>query len=122
MVIELDTGYPNRVTRVVGSDELDRVYGTVSEVDSPTFTWNDLGDQVVIVTVGDESCTVSMLNDETWYYLEVSDDTEPVEVKIEGEMTLVPKGVVLPRATGLEVLKKTSNFDQVLSDFSWRPQ
>lgn len=120
--IELDTGFPARTSRVVNPDELTGVYLGTKGDESPTFTWNNLGDQVLIVTVDDDSSTVSMLTDETWYYLKVSDDEDEVEVRIEGSMTLVPKGVVLPRNLGLEVLQKTDDFDRILSDYSWREQ
>lgn len=120
--IELDTGVPTRVSRVVNPDELADVYATVRPEESPTFTWNDLGDQVLIVTVDADSSTVSMLNDDTWYYLETSGDDDEVEVMIEGSMTSVPKGVVLPRSLGLEVLQKADDFDRILSDYSWRLQ
>jgi hypothetical protein len=120
--IELDTGFPARTSRVVSPDELAGVYLSAKGDESPTFTWNNLGDQVLIVTVDDDLSTVSMLNDETWYYLEVSDDEDEVEIRIEGSMTLVPKGVVLPRNLGLEVLQKAEDFDRVLSDYSWRLQ
>ena len=120
--IELDTGFPNRVSRVVSPDELADVYRHVKNEESPTFTWNNLGDRVLIVTVDRESSTVSMLNNDTWYYLEISDDEEEVEVRIEGELTSVPKGVVLPRDLGLEVLQKSEDFERVVSEYSWREQ
>lgn len=120
--IELDTGFPTRVSRVVTSDELAYVYRHVDADESPTFTWNNLGDQILIVTVDSDSSTVSMLNHDTWYYLEVSDDEDEVEVRIEGQMTPVPKGVVLPRDLGLEVLQKAENFERLLADYSWRLQ
>jgi len=63
-----------------------------------------------------------MLNNDTWYYLEISDDEEEVEVRIEGELTSVPKGVVLPRDLGLEVLQKSEDFERVVSEYSWREQ
>ena len=91
-------------------DELADVYATVKPEESPTFTWNDLGDQVLIVTVGADSSTVSMLNDDTWYYLEASGDDDEVEVMIEGFDDFGPKGVVLPRNLGLEVLQKADDF------------
>jgi hypothetical protein len=56
------------------------------------------------------------------YYLEVPDDEGGVEVRIEGSMTQVPNGVILPRDLGLEVLQKANDFDRVLNDYSWREQ
>lgn len=121
-VIELDIGFPARETREVSSGELPDVYLGLKGEDSPTFTWNNLGDQVLIVTVDNESSTVSMLNDDTWYYLEISEDEDEIEVMVEGAMTPVPRGVVLPRNLGLEVLQKAEDFDRVLSEYSWRLQ
>jgi hypothetical protein len=121
-VIELDIGFPARETREVSSGELPDVYLGLKGEDSPTFTWNNLGDRVLIVTVDDESSTVSMLNDDTWYYLEISEDEDEIEVMVEGAMTPVPRGVVLPRNLGLEVLQKADDFVRVLSEYSWRLQ
>jgi hypothetical protein len=107
---------------VVDLDKLADIYRGVNSDESPTFTWNNLGDQVLIVTVDRDSSIVSMLNDDTWYYLQISEDDDDVEVRIEGEMTFVPKGVVLPRYLGLEVLQKAEEFSNVLISYSWRLQ
>ena len=44
------------------------------------------------------------------HYLQVSQDDEPVEAYLGGQDSLVPKGVMLPRTLGPEVLEKAGDF------------
>ena len=36
------------------------------KAETPTFTWNDLGDDVLILSVGDDYSVVSLLTQDTW--------------------------------------------------------
>jgi len=122
MEVKLETFEPHLVTRLVSSDDLRGVYAGLEGDNSSTLTWNDGGNQVLIVAVGDDYSIVSMLDDFTWYYLQVSQDEEPVEACLGGQDSLVPKGVILPRALGLEVLEKAGDFPALLRKYSWREQ
>jgi len=122
MDFKVETWEPAHVERSVTIDELDDVYRTTSGGVSPTFTWNDLGDQVLIVAVGDDYSVVSMLNDDTWYYLQGSDVDGEAEVAMAGQPAHVPKGAILRRETGLEVLRKAGDFTDLLKSYPWMEQ
>jgi hypothetical protein len=119
MPYTMDIYSPRHEARVVGKDELAELYATVDE---PIFTWNDGGDDVLIVSVHDDFSTVSMLHDRTWYYLEESPATELVEILLCGQEAWVPAGVMLDRKTGLEALLLAHNFPELLTTFRWREQ
>jgi hypothetical protein len=118
--IKLELWIPRHQQRRVSLGELDAAYRTAPP--SATFTWNDLGDQVLIVAVDDDHCTVSMLDNNIWYYLAGSDSTDEVEICLAGEPAHVPEAAVLARATGLAVLKQANEFDKMLESYSWIEQ
>jgi hypothetical protein len=122
MEVKLETFEPHLVTRFVSREDLRSAYAGLEGDHSSTLTWNDGGDQVLIVAVGDDYSIVSMLDDFTWYYLQVSPEEEPVEACLGGQDSLVPEGVILPKALGLEVLEKADDFPALLREYSWREQ
>jgi hypothetical protein len=63
-----------------------------------------------------------MLDVSTWYYLQISPDEEPVEISLGGQDSLVPKGAILPKAFGLEVLEKAEDFPALQREYAWRAQ
>jgi hypothetical protein len=130
MDFKLETWAPVHVERSVNIDELDDVYRSTSGGASPTFTWNDLGDQVLVVAVGDGYSVVAMLNGGTWHYLKGSDVDGEAESDVDGEAEIaiagqsahVPKGAILRRESGLEVLKKAGDFTYLLKVYEWMEQ
>jgi len=77
MDIKFETWAPTHQVRFVDKADLPSIYDRVSGDSSPTLTWNDGGDQVLIVSVGDGYSTVTMLNDSTFSSLTISDDDRP---------------------------------------------
>lgn len=122
MEVKLDTFEPHGVTRLVPREDLRSVYSGLTSDQSATLTWNDGGDQVLIVAVGDDYSIVTMLNNSTWHFLQISPDEELVQVSLTDEESLVPKGAILPKALGLEVLEKAEDFPALLREYSWREQ
>jgi hypothetical protein len=122
MDIILETYDPVYVKRLVAREDLRSAYTGLNSDQSATLAWNDGGDQVLLVAVGDDYSIVSMLDDSTWYYLQISPDEEPVQVSLGGQDSLVPKGAILPKALGLEVLEKAEDFPALLREYSWREQ
>ncbi len=121
-MIEFETWTPVRQERTLDAGEIETVYRSLAPGTSATFTWNDLGDDVVIVSVAADHSTVSMLHDETWYYLTTSDSDEEVEVDMAGQKATVPRGAVLDRDLGLEVLRQVGDLPRLLAAYSWREQ
>jgi hypothetical protein len=122
MDIKLETFEPHRVTRLVPLEDLRSVYSGLTSDQSATLTWNDGGDQVLIVAVGNDYSIVTMLNSSTWHFLQISPDEELVQVSLTDEESLVPKGAILPKALGLEVLEKAEDLPALLREYSWLEQ
>jgi len=122
MMFKLQTCRGKEVVRNIANEDLESAYRNVPPESSPTITWNDLGDPVVIVAVGDGYSVVSVMRNDTWYYLTLGEDEEEVSVDIAGGIVDLPRNVVLPFETGLIVLKDTENFDHLMQAYSWREQ
>jgi hypothetical protein len=122
--IKLKTWDPVRETRIINPRDLAREYESASRESPVTFTWNDLGDSVLIISVGADYCIVTMLFDSTFKDLVVSEEeTDLVEVIIDGQLSNVPKNTILPREVGLEVLldvvKSEGDFSELFLDYIW---
>lgn len=120
--ITFDVSRPRHAARVVSIEELPSLYEEVSADSSPTFTWNDGGDQVLIVTVGSDYSTVTMKDRDTFSNLVVSDEPGTREIDIGGLLTSFPQNAILPRALGLEVLLNAERFEELRNEYSWMPQ
>src|SRR5258708_36324965 len=104
MMIKYETWTPQHRESDIGIDELNSTYERARATDSPTFTWNDLGDDVLIVSVGDDHSVVSMLTQDTWFFLRGSESEGEVEVVMAGHPATVPQSAPLERGLGLHVL------------------
>ena len=122
MDIVVETYDPVYVKRLVPHEDLRSVYTGLKSDQPATLAWNDGGDQVLIVAVWDDYSYVTMKDHFMWRYLQISSDEEPVEVCIGGQESLVPKGAILPKALGLEVLEKAEDISALLREYSWREQ
>jgi hypothetical protein len=122
MTIKYETWTPQHRKSDIGLAELDSIYEQARAADSPTFTWNDLGDDVLVVAVGDDYSVVSMLTQNTWFFLRGPEAEGDVDVVMAGHPATVPKCAVLERGLGLEVLRRAVDFPNLLSSHSWLEQ
>ncbi|WP_438489220.1 hypothetical protein [Streptomyces sp. S186] len=122
MQIKFETWVPTHETRMVDLADVPLVYREAKESASPTFTWNDLGDEVLIVTVGDDYSTVSLMREDTFYNLAVSDSDDMREIQVSGDTTMWPEGQILPREMGLEVLSRVPDVESLVRDYRWEEQ
>ena len=104
--------------QTVRIDDLPRLYVPDRE---PIFSYGD-HDDVVIVSVHDAFSTVSLLHDNTWYWLEESADTELVEIVLCGLEAWVPAGTLVRHETGLAALRIANDIPRLLTEFRWREQ
>jgi hypothetical protein len=116
------TWNPTHISRYVSVEELVDVYAQIRGSESADITWNNGGDRVLIVSVGEDTATVSLLQDATWYWLEVSPETELVEIELCGQEAFVPKGAMVPRRLGLEILLGAHDFPRLFTEYAWREQ
>lgn len=118
----IDVQFPESETTVTVA-ELPGAYANLkgSRSYGVTITWNDGGDDVLIVAVADEYCVITMKTDESWYYLVVSDDEEKVSVDMAGDAD-IPGKAVSPRELGLTVLQRADDFPGLLTDYRWDGQ
>ncbi|PNE41123.1 MULTISPECIES: hypothetical protein [Streptomyces] len=98
------------------------VYRDAKESASPTFTWNDLGDEVLIVVVGDDYSTVTLMREDTFYNLAISDSVDMREIQVSGDIAMWPEGQVLPRELGLEVLLRVPDVESLVREYRWEEQ
>lgn len=106
----------------VTDKELPAAYADLEEGQSPTVTWNDGGDEVIIVAVNDDYCVITLMSDDTWYYLTVSDDAEEVPAYLGETEARVPRGALAPRDLGLTVLLRADDLPGLRTDYSWTAQ
>lgn len=118
----VDVRYPEHRKTTVTADELPDAYAGLKEADSPSVVWNDGGDDVLIVVVGDDHAVISLKSEETWYYLTVSGDEEEVEVDMGGTDSYVPRKALAPRELGLTVLQRAGDLPGLRTDYSWDEQ
>lgn len=86
MQLELDR-YDRPTTTVVEVDDLPRIWSELDVQESYGFTWNNGGDEgVLIVAVEEDRCTATLLPDSTFYDLAISDAQGWVETMVLGEM------------------------------------
>lgn len=90
---QVETWTPEHRKEDVDVDALDSTYDRARGTDSPTFTWNDLGDGVLILSVGNDYSVVSLLTAGTWFYLRGSESEGQAEVTMAGQPATVPKAL-----------------------------
>ena len=123
MTYEIDLMHPGHKAWTVTREELPAAYADLKEGNSPSVTWGDISDGgVVIVQVADDYSVVTLGVDDTFYWLQTSDDDEPVTVEIGGTDGEVPRGALVPRELGLEVLLRVDNLAALRTDYMWAEQ
>jgi hypothetical protein len=114
--------YPKHEKRHVTEKELPALYARFTNVYSAAVTWNDGGDDVLIVAVGDPHCVIALMSDKTSYYLAVSDDEELEYVGLGGLDAEVPRKAIAPRELGLTVLLRAGDLPGLRADYTWAEQ
>jgi hypothetical protein len=113
---------PELKKTLVTEEELPAAYADLTEASSATVTWNDGGDPVLIVAVGDENSVITLKSDNTWYWLTVSDDDEGVYTTMGGLDGEVPRKTLAPRELGLTVLLRADDLPGLRADYTWTEQ
>jgi hypothetical protein len=111
--------YPQYQTTRVTEKELPAAYGRLTEISSANVTWNDGGDDVLIVAVGDQHCVIALKSEKTWYWLSVSDDDEHIYIAWGGVDGEVPRKALAPRELGLTVLLRADDLPGLRTDYMW---
>jgi hypothetical protein len=63
-----------------------------------------------------------MLRDRTFYNLRISDDSEEETILVAGEEITWPKGCLLPRPMGTQVLLEAGDRETVWDRYTWVEQ
>ncbi|GLY05508.1 MULTISPECIES: hypothetical protein [Actinoplanes] len=119
--IVIDEFAPSR-TREITLAELPGVWSELPSDDCFGLTWNDSGDDVIIVSVYDTYSTVTIGHDDTFYDLALSTDEGTQGAVVMGEWVEWPTRSILPRDMGLTVLLKGNDFPSLLQEYTWREQ
>ncbi|MEU1078432.1 MULTISPECIES: hypothetical protein [unclassified Streptomyces] len=121
-VVTVEVWNPSYQNSKVALEDLSPVYESVPEHASIGLTLDDGEDDCVIVTVEAEFSTVTMLRDRTFYNLQISEDAEDVEIDVAGEEISWPKGCLLPRPMGIQVLLEAGDREAAWSRYTWVEQ
>jgi len=116
----VETQFPEYAQAVVTEKELPGIYEQLK--DSATVTWNDGGDDVLIIALEDDYSVISLLTDDTPYYLTVSNDEGEVLVDMAGNESAVPRKALAPRKLGLTVLLRADDLPGLRTDYTWCEQ
>ena len=121
-VVTVEVWNPSYQHSKVDLSNLAEVYGSLPDNVSVGLTLDDCEDDCVIVTVEPDFSTVTVLRDRTFYNLQVSQDTEDVEIDVAGEEITWPKGCLLSRPMGFQVLLEAGDREVVWNRYTWVEQ
>ncbi|WP_173142650.1 hypothetical protein [Kibdelosporangium persicum] len=118
--IQFETYGDNPESRAIALGEVESVYCELDQDASATFTWNDGGDDdVLIVAVGPGFAKASLLHSGEFYDLQVSTDDGLREVNICGQLSEHPVRFLMSRDKGLEVIKKAGDIPELFTSYTW---
>lgn len=121
-VVTVEILVPAFEVSTVSLAELPDVLRSIPVSSSMGLTLDDGEDDCVIVTVEPEFSTVTALRDRTFYHLRLVDDPQNVSVMTGGEEISWPKGCLLPREMGLEVLAEAEDREVMWARHIWVEQ
>ncbi|MFJ3337634.1 hypothetical protein [Streptomyces sp. NPDC086766] len=98
------------------------VYRSIPVGASLGLTLGDGEDDCVIVTVEPDFSTVTALRDRTFCNLQLSDDPAEVEITVAGEGIHWPRGCLLPREMGVQILLEAAQREEMWSRHTWVEQ
>ena len=105
--------------RDISFDELTGLYVADHE---PVFTYGDDRGDVLIVSLDERFSTVSLEQDDTWYWLVESSGNELVEITLCGMEAWLPRGALVRPETGLAVLRQAHDVPRLLTAHTWIEQ
>ncbi|GAA0251132.1 hypothetical protein GCM10010492_59290 [Saccharothrix mutabilis subsp. mutabilis] len=118
--IRFDCWQPDQPSRLLGLAEAEAAYAALPPTASATFSWNDGGDEVVIIGVGEDWSTATMIWDGTFYDLEASEAEGERDIVLCGQVTEYPERLLLPRERGVELLREAdADFAALADRYTW---
>ncbi|MBQ1092904.1 hypothetical protein [Streptomyces sp. B93] len=115
----METWDPGYQRRTIGLEEAWDAYRRLPLHVSASFSWNDCEEETLIVGVEPEFSTVTMGRERSFWNLRVSEDEEKVPIRMGPDDYMWPRGCILPRDMGLELLQKVDDFDSLFDEYSW---
>ncbi|MGW1008079.1 hypothetical protein [Streptomyces sp. NPDC002520] len=119
MTVLFEAWSPAYERRTISLEEAVEAYRNLPVEVSASFSWNDCEEECLIVGVEPEFSTVTMGRDRSFWNLKVSEDEEKVEIRLGADDFMWPRGGILPRDMGLELLMKVNEFDSLFLEYSW---
>jgi hypothetical protein len=119
--IRVETYVPEYAMRDVPPAEVPAIYEGLGN-EPAAFTWNDGGDEVLMVSVGDDYSTASILIDRTFYDLAEGAGDGESTIVLSGDVVDYPDELILPRKVGLELLMRMPDFRGIVEGHDWRAQ
>ncbi|NUS55352.1 MAG: hypothetical protein HOV66_10915 [Streptomycetaceae bacterium] len=120
MPYEMETYSPYSAARQVTIEEIPALFRPDGE---PVFAYGNGSDEdVLIVSVHDGFSTVSLRQDDTWYWLAESENWDEVEIVLAGLEAWVPAGACVRHETALEALRLAADVPRLTTEFTWREQ
>ncbi|MGW1029174.1 hypothetical protein ACWD4J_36770 [Streptomyces sp. NPDC002577] len=121
-VVTVEVWDPSYQHSKVPLSDLADVYRSIPATASLGLTLDDGEGDCVIVTVESDFSTVTALRERTFYNLQIFGDSEEVVITAAGEEITWPKGCLLPRETGVQVLLEAEDRDAVWNRYTWVEQ
>lgn len=118
----IEAYYPQYTETAITDQELPQAYANLKSSQSASVSWNSGGDPVVIVAVGDDYSVISLMDDDTWYYLAPTDEQGEETILIGGVDSIVPRKALAPRELGLTVLQRADDLPGLRTDYTWDEQ
>lgn len=104
--------------QTVDREHLPGIYAELREDDSSTVVWeSDDMIQSIIVHVARAYSVITLVVEDAFHYLTVSEDDTPVFV--QGLDATVPRKVIAPRQLGLTVLLRADDLPGLRRDYTW---
>ncbi|WP_433262294.1 hypothetical protein ACQPWR_22470 [Micromonospora vinacea] len=119
--VKIEIFVPEYLSREVGLEEARNAYQSLGS-DSASFTWNDCGDEVLTLSVGEDHSTATILKDRSFYDLEQGDVPGEELIEMDGSVVAYARSLILPREAGLELLNVLPDFDRLFKAYQWRAQ
>lgn len=110
--------YPKHSVRTVTEAGLPTAYAGLKGTEADIM-WGEEGGDHLIVQVSNEHCVITGTFDDAYHYLRTSDDDELVPVLMGDVDAQVPKGAIVDRELGLEVLLRVGDLPALRTDYMW---